>query len=216
MTVKKIRILALACCALAAAACQKEPSTSGLHNEFLVYTDHDTAADFSSFGSYFLPDSILVIGSNNRSEYWKDADALSIVGRVAENLDAAGYVRSSEIETANLGIQLSYVRQTVYYAGYDRPYWWWYYPYYWAPDYWGDWLGWHYPYPVYYGYTAGSLLIEMLNLEADRQTGRKLPVLWDSFIGGLVTSSRAFDVRRTLEAVEQAFAQSPYLNKNRQ
>lgn len=213
MTVKKIQLLVLAGCALAAAACQKEPSTSGLHQDFMVYTDHDTAADFSAFDSYFLPDSILVIGGSNRSEYWKDADALEIVGRVAGCLDAAGYLRSSAIETANLGIQLSYVRRAVYYVGYDQPCWWWYYPYYWAPDYWGDWLGWHYPYRVYYGYTAGSLLIEMLNLDADRQTGRKLPVLWDSFIGGLLSSSQENNLRRTLEAVDQAFEQSPYLTK---
>ena len=37
-----------------------------------------------------------------------------------------------------------------------------------------DWLGWHYPYQVYYGYTAGSLLIEMVDLTADRQSNRCL------------------------------------------
>ena len=46
-----------------------------------------------------------------------------------------------------------------------------YYPYYWAPGYWGDWVGWHYPYSVYYGYTAGSLLMEMLDLQADQESG---------------------------------------------
>ena len=81
------------------------------------------------------------------------------------------------------------MRQETYFVGYDNPYWWWYYPYYWAPGYWGNWNGWHYPYSVYYAYTAGSLLVEMLDLQADQESGnRKLPVVWDTFIGGLLTT----------------------------
>lgn len=211
MTVKKLHYLAIALCALAAGACQKEPSTSGLNEDYLVYTDHDTATDFAAFETYFLPDSILLIGSRDKAEYWKDADALQVVNSVAERLDAAGYTRTAEVDTADLGIQLSYVKQRTYFVGYDQPYWWWYYPYYWSPGYWGDWLGWHYPYRVYYGYTAGSLLIEMLNLDGGDTTSRTLPIVWDSFIGGLLTSSTEVNLQRTTAAVKQAFAQSPYL-----
>lgn len=211
MTVKKLHYLAIALFAVAAGACQKEPSTSGLNEDYLVYTDHDTATDFTAFETYFLPDSILLIGSRNKSEYWKDADALQIVNTVAERLDAAGYTRTDDPETADLGMQLSYVKQRTYFVGYDEPYWWWYYPYYWSPGYWGDWLGWHYPYRVYYGYTAGSLLMEMIDLEGGDETSRKLPIVWDSFIGGLLTSSSEINLQRTTAAVKQAFAQSPYL-----
>lgn len=116
-------------------------------------------------------------------------------------------------EAADLGVQLSYVKRVTYFVGYDYPYWWWYYPYYWSPGYWGDWIGWHYPFPVYYGYTAGSLLTEILDLEGDRQTGKKLPVLWDSFIGGLLSPSETLNMNRTIEGVNQAFVQSPTLTK---
>lgn len=213
MTVKKLHFLAIAFFAVAAGACQKEPSTSGLNEDYLVYTDRDTATDFTAFETYFLPDSILIIGSRDKAEYWKDADALQIVGTVAERLDAAGYTRTTDIETSDLGLQLSYVKQRTYYVGYDQPYWWWYYPYYWSPGYWGDWVGWHYPYRVYYGYTSGSLLIEMVNLEGADQTTRQLPIVWDSFIGGLLTSSSEINLRRTTDAVKQAFEQSPYLHQ---
>ena len=121
--------------------------------------------------------------------------------------------RTDDKDTANLGLQLSYVQKVTYFVGYDYPYWWWYYPYYWTPGYWGDWAGWHYPYSVYYGYTAGSLLVEMMNLEADQESGKKLPVIWDSFIGGLLTSSEELNQQRTVDAVQQAFDQSPYLKK---
>jgi len=214
MTVKKIQFLAIALLAAAVCACQKEPSTSGLHKDYLVYTDHDTSVDFSTFDTYFVPDSILLIGDDTKAEYWKGADAQQIVAEIAARMDAAGYVRTTEKEEADLGLQLSYVRRVTYFVGYDNPYWWWYYPYYWAPGYWGDWAGWYYPYRVYYGYTAGSMLLEMVNLDAPGSDGgKKLPVVWDSFIGGLLTDSQEVNLRRTLDAVGQAFVQSPYLKK---
>ncbi len=72
-------------------------------------------------------------------------------------------------------------------------------------------MGWFYPYRVYYGYTAGSLLLEMMDLKATRVEGKRLPVVWDSFMSGLLTSNASLNQERTLQAVEQAFAQSPYL-----
>ena len=138
---------------------------------------------------------------------------MAIIGTVVGKLDDAGYTRTEDKDAASVGIQLSYVRKVTYFGGYDYPYWWWYYPYYWAPGYWGDWVGWHYPYSVYYGYTAGSLLMEMLDLQADQESGKKLPIVWDSFIGGLLTSDADLNQQRTIAAVEQAFEQSPYLAK---
>lgn len=209
MSVKNLRYFAYALLAVAFCACQKEPSTSELNDDYLVYTDYDTAVDFTAFDTYFIPDSILLIGSNYEAEYWKDEDAQEIISTVVAQLDNAGYTRTDDKTAANLGIQMSYVEKVTYFVGYNYPYWWWYYPYYWAPGYWGDWLGWHYPYSVYYGYTAGSLLIEMVNLEAQQEGNKKLPVIWDAFIGGLLTSNAEINLQRTLSAVDQAFEQSP-------
>ena len=213
MIVKNLRYTALALAAVAFCSCQKEPSTSDLHGDYLVYTAHDTGTDFSAIDTYFLPDSILLIGGSDRTEYWKDESAQEIIATVAAAMDNAGYTRTYDKAAANVGIQMSYVEQVTYFVGYNNPYWWWYYPYYWAPGYWGDWVGWHYPYSVYYGYTAGSLLMEMLDLQADQESGKKLPIVWDSFIGGLLTGDSSLNLQRTLDAVEQAFVQSPYLSK---
>ena len=133
MTVKNLRFIAIALAAVAVSACQKEPSTSDLHKDYLVYTAYDTDADFAAVETYFIPDSILVIGNNDKTEYWKDADALGIVDAVVARMDAAGYVRSEDKQAANVGIQMSFVKQVTYFVGYDNPYWWWYYPYYWTP-----------------------------------------------------------------------------------
>ena len=163
MNVKKIRYIALALVVAAFCSCQKEPSTSDLHRDYLVYTAHDTGTDFAAIDTYYVPDSILVIGNSDKTEYWKDADAQEIIGTVADLMESRNFVRTDDKETAQTGLQISYVERVTYFVGYDYPYWWWYYPYYWTPGYWGDWLGWHYPYRVYYGYTAGSLLIEIVS-----------------------------------------------------
>jgi len=211
MTVKTIHYLAIALLAAAVCSCQKDPSTSDLHRDYLVYTNHDSQADFAAFDTFYVPDSILIIGSNKKTEYWKDENALEIVATVAAEMEGAGYLRAAEKENADLGIQLSYVERETYFVGYDNPYWWSYYPYYWTPAYWGDWAGWYRPYGVFYGYTSGSLLLEMVDLGAVRTEGKRLPIVWDSFMSGLLTSSATLNQQRTLEAVEQAFAQSPYL-----
>lgn len=213
MTVKKLHFLAIALMAVAVSACQKEPSTGDLRKDFLVYTAHAENVDFASFDTYFIPDSILLIGSSDKAEYWKDADAQQVVGAFVTGLNAAGYTRVMEKEGADLGVQLSYVKKVTYFVGYNEPYWWWDYPYYWAPGYWGNWYGWHYPYQVYYGYTAGSLLGEVVNLMAPQTDNAKLPVVWDTFISGLLTSSSQINLERTLAGIEQAFMQSPYLKK---
>lgn len=214
MTVKKTHFLAAALCLLTLGACQKEPSTSGLHDDFLVYTAYDTSADFKAVESFYLPDAILLIGSGDEAKYWEDEQARQIVSTVAGRLEALGYTRIDDKAAADAGVQLSYVETETYFVGYDDPYWWWYYPYYWSPGFWGDWSGWHYPFPVSYGYTSGSLLMEMVNLQADNTDGnRKLPVMWNAYIGGLLSPNKHLDQSRVLTAVNRAFDQSTYLQK---
>lgn len=211
MANKNLHFLGLALLVLMLSACQKEPSTGSLHRDFVVYTAHDTSADFAAFETYFLPDSILLIGGYNKPAYWKDADAQEIIATMADALSERGFVRVGLQEEADLGFQISYVEERTYFVGANYPYWWWYYPYYWSPTYWGDWSGWHYPFPVVYDYTTGSLLVEALNLVEEPTQNRKLPIVWDSFMGGLLTASEELNLQRTLTAVEQAFEQSPYL-----
>ncbi len=135
---------------------------------------------------------------------------------VAE-LDARGYTRIAdpqERQTADVGLQLSYVEETTYFVGYNDPYWWGYYPYYWDPGYWGSWWGgWYYPFRTYYGYTTGSLLQEMVDLTAEESSDRKLPVIWNSYISGLLHGNNAINIDEAVEAIDQAFEQSPYLKK---
>ena len=53
----------------------------------------------------------------------------------------------------------------------------------------------------------------MVDLTADERSDRKLPVLWNSYISGLLRGGKLIDINEAVEAVGQAFAQSPYLKK---
>lgn len=56
MTTKNLLTSLLVLLAVAVVSCQKEPSTSGLHEDYLVYTDYDQQADFSDVETFYLPD----------------------------------------------------------------------------------------------------------------------------------------------------------------
>ncbi len=196
------------------ASCQKDPDLDKLDNDFVVFTNYDTKTNFGAFGTYYLPDSILLISSNAEAKYWTDANAQQIIATFAAQMNARGYVAAPK-EDADLGIQLSYVESTNYFYNYgSSPYWWWGYPGYWTPGYWGTgWGDWYYPYPIVYSYSVGSMLAEMVDIHGDPAAGSKtkLPVVWTAYMSGLLSGSSQFNLQLAIRSVEQAFAQSPYI-----
>lgn len=162
---KKLIPILLAVFALV--SCEKDPDMDKLDNEYLVFTSHDTSTKFNDFSTYYIPDSILIIGDKKDPEYWKDENAQIIINAFKTKMNAAGYTAANK-DDADLGLQVSYVASTYYFHGYynDGP-WWGYYPGYWYPGYWGgNWGGgWYYPYPITYSYSTGSLLADMINLK---------------------------------------------------
>ncbi|MCC8153639.1 MAG: DUF4136 domain-containing protein [Tannerellaceae bacterium] len=196
-------------------ACQKDPDTSKLDSDFPVITDHDTKADFSNYATYYIPDSVLIINGNERATYWTDNEAETIIDAFIRNMDSRGYTQVNNRANADLGSQVSYIEDLYHIYGYDDyPYWWWGYPDYWGPGYWGSWGGWYYPYPVYYQYNVGSLLAELIDLDkVQARADNKLPVLWTAYMSGLLSSSDRVNVQLTVRGIDQAFAQSPYIKK---
>lgn len=77
----------------------------------------------------------------------------------------------------------------------------------------GNWGGWYYPYAVNYAYSTGSFITELLNLDAPQGEKEKLPVLWTSYMSGLLSGSTSFNTKMAVEGVNQAFTQSAYLNR---
>ena len=192
-------------------SCREDPDLGDLSSDFLVFTNYDGKADFNRFTRYYMPDSVMVIGDTKDPEYWTGSKAADILKAYEDNMQACGYVRTDDKSEADVGLQISYVQSVAYFVDYRNPYWWNEYPGYWLPGYWGDWGYWYYPYPVVYSYSVGSLLTEMVDLSTSPSADRKLTVVWNSFLSGLLSGSDAFNMELTVRAINQSFVQSPDL-----
>ena len=201
------KMFLFACLLLGLSACEKDPDMNKLDADLVVYTDYDKDADFGSYKTYFLPDSILEAGGY-RATYWKDENAKAILNKVAEEMEDRGYTRILDPEKkdeASVGVQLSYVAQTTqvitggYWGG------WWDY------GFWGPWSGLYYPYSVSYSYNTNTLVMEMVDLSAGSDgTTKNLPVVWYASASGFQYSGQ-FNQKMLQNAVVQAFEQSPYI-----
>ena len=206
------KIIPLLMTALFFTACEKDADTDKLDNKFVVYTNYDKSADFKQFSTYYLPDSILIIGDKDKKEYWSDTNAQRIIDTYVFNMDNRGFLRVTEREDADLGLQVSYVKNTYVVTDYGYPEWWWGYPGYWGTPYWGNWGGgWYYPFAINYSFSTGSFLTELLNLEAPQGQSEKLPILWSAYMSGMLSGSTDVNVELAAQAVSQAFTQSTYL-----
>ena len=210
------KILFFSVLALLTAACHKEPSPQDSDNEYLVYTSPGKGVTFTSFRTFDLTDSLLVIGQSDKPEYSQSNNALALIQQVRVNMENLGYIYTPDNPDADLGIQMTFVIKTERYVKYyNDPYWWLDYPGYWPSGYWGNWTGFYYPYPVSYTYTTNALITDMVDLTGDQRDGSEpLEVVWTSYIGGPAGYSVQNDVNRLKAAVDQAFVQSPYLNRN--
>lgn len=199
-------------------SCQKDHELDKLDADYRVVTDYDPDANFASFQSYYLPDSVLFVGTNDRAEYLDSLQAKPILDAYHRNMKKRGYLRAACKEEADLGLQVTYIADTYHFVGYTAsPYWWWGYADYWSPFYWGNWGNWgywYYPHPVSFTVSTGALLTEMVNLKAPQGLYERLPVVWQSYLTGLLHGSNAVNVLLAARGVEQSFEQSPYIIKH--
>ena len=208
------KILFFSALALMAVACHKEPYPQDGDMEYLVYTAPAKDVNFANFQTFDMADSVLVIGQSEKPQYSASNNALALIQQYRTNMEKLGYIYTPSNPDADLGIQLTYVVKTERYVQYyDDPYWWLDYPGYWPSGYWGNWTGWYYPYPVTYTYTTNALITDMVDLTGEEREGAKLEIVWSNYIGGPAGSSVSNDVDRMKAAIDQAFAQSPYLSR---
>ena len=207
---KKLILITLA--ALTLAACEKQADTDELEGRYVVYTSYDPQTDFSSLGTYYLPDSILIISNSLQPTYSTGTQAQGILQAWADNMETRGFTRSEKREDADLGLQVSYVENTYHFNSIDWGGWGWDYPWYWGPGYWGYWGGWYYPFVVSYSFNTGTFLAELVNLTSPQGEDQSLPVVWNSCMSGALSGSTRLDSMLAIDAVNQAFAQSAYLS----
>ena len=101
------------------ASCQKDPDTSKLSGNFLVYTDYDTSENFKDFDTFYIPDSILLITSSKTPSYWNNEQSQELLTTVIDNMTKYGYNQVMDKEFADVGIQVSYIESTYYFTNYS-------------------------------------------------------------------------------------------------
>lgn len=197
------------------ASCMREPEQVDLVEHMLVQTQYDTAAVdgdinvFSTYSTFVLrqdtmglvstvdDDTILVDNSNF-------VFVTPVVDRVTEQIETVGFDRVEENASPDFAVNVvvlenfSFV-QTVSYPNYYSGYYSGYYGYY---------------YPVVNTYYSNfiTLVIEVVDIKNYATNGNKYKVIWKASIGDL---GATLDLTgNTLEAVDQAFIQSPYFSKN--
>ncbi len=215
---KKLNRTFLGSLILAVAAltsCKKLPPVNNLSSDFVVETKYDTAVQFTNYKTFAIRDTITVATENPKDSVWYDADAQAIINEVSKQMKAAGYIQVAPEDKSNidLGIQLVGIRNRIIYG--VTPGYWWGFPGYWNPYYWGDYNHYPYWYPYWYNYTikTGSLIIEIADLK-NAAAKQKLNIIWTGIGSGQIGNSNSFILDQCIKSVDQAFLQSPYIKQN--
>ena len=191
--------------ALLFSACYKDYGLSTADYD-VVLTSFDEDAVFHGKSVYYLEEEFIDLDDpdpDNENPEQPD-NAQAIIDAIVAELTAYGYTRELVDPTsANVGIRLAYTETDYFYYYNDCWYWYWSYCWYYPPG-WGG---------VQYAYTAGTVFIEMGDLENFTVPGDDIPIMWLAGINGLLDDTSLGLVERIQDAITQAFTQSPYLEQ---
>ncbi len=183
----------------------------------IVSTDYDD--DFFAANApmtYFMPDTVPKIGDEDPENVQLSREDMDfILDQIARNFDELGYTRLTDVDDQNIPdvvvlASAIVVKVTNVGGGGCYPGWGWggWYP--WYPG-WG-WPG--YCYPVYgYSYETGTLTIEMISPDDIKPGEEVVPRVWLAGINGLLRSSASSNRDFIRRRIDDAFAQSPYLEQ---
>lgn len=209
---EKTLFLILAGILITAASCFKYPSDTGFLDERdVVLTMYDVKIDFNDFKTYSIVDSIGVIKDDDTTVVRVSNDTTkAVLDRIIQDMDQRGFTKVSKEQNPDLAINVVAIKTlntTYYYPGY-----WWDYPGYYPPDYWGwnDW-GYYYPwYPTYvYQYETGTLVIDLLDLKHADPVKKTLSIVFNAYIRGILNGNHSLN--QVLGDIDQAFVQTPQL-----
>jgi hypothetical protein len=207
---KSCMILLAAC--LCIVGCRPEPEAVELVDEFVVSTNYDKSANFSDFVTYAIPtDTIGFISERSADTIIVASESTfprPVLQAINADLQARGFTKVSRNENPDFGVNVLVVNDYNVFQDviYPRDYY--------GGGYYGGYYGYNswysYPYVQTYAYNTGVLIIELVDLKnlTPQNTTR---VLWAAYMGDVYST---VDLeRQAVEAIQQAFIQSPYLTR---
>ena len=205
-------VMSLSVVALLAAAvgCTKQPLNHLSNDDTQIYiTNRDSTANFASFKTFSITDSVAVIDNNRLTVKTVTPTDSAFIAAVSTQLQQRGYTLVQKGQSPDLGVMLNRIYNTSTSVVDYGDYWGDYYGY-WDPYYWG------YPgYPYYsdyvgvYSVTDGAIDIDLVDLK-DASTTHKINAVWSGLIRGEGIISQA----NASAEVQALFAQSPYITNH--
>ena len=212
----KLALLLVLGMALGVYACYPGGATN-VEDFDLVVTAFLEEFAFGAQSTYSMPDSVILIDSTQTID---SATEMAILNKIDANMQQKyGWTKIANPTPSNQPdvVLLPFVTSQDWAAFTSYPWW----------GYWGWWGGWGYYPPGYgpgwgwgyppsggtaYEYTVGTLIIDMALAIPPTPADSTLVGVWTAGINGVVTGSQS--TQRLEDAIDQAFAQSPYLDQN--
>ncbi|MFB6454035.1 DUF4136 domain-containing protein [Chitinophaga sp. Hz27] len=188
-------------------ACRKEPDLSKLSSNFVVQTDRDPNAQFNTYKTFYISDTIAYLSSNKNDTILVDNNAKQLVAAIRQNMESRGYTFVARNASPDLGINTVAIKDIT--VGVVYPGYWWGFPGYWDPWDWGWYYPYYYPWTTTYAITTGSFIIELVDVK-NAQANQKLDVIWTVNLNGALGSA-ATNTTLAINGINQAFVQSPYV-----
>lgn len=205
-------VLAILAAALLIAGCSKDPLKNMTDEDSRIYiTNYDKTADFSSFHTFSISDSVAVIKNGQLDKHTLTETDAAFIQAVKNNMQARGFQQVEKDQNPDLGINISSVfnNQT---GIISYPNYWGYYNSFWDPYYWGyGGYDYYFPYVSYgvYQIREGALSIDVVDLK-DVGKDNKINGVWN----GLIRGEGIINASSAESQVNALFDQSPYLKNN--
>jgi Domain of unknown function (DUF4136) len=191
-------------------SCRRDPIKNLTAEESWVYiSSGQNGVDFSSYQSFTLPDSIILVsnrqGSNN---YETNALAQSMIAEVKSTLQSRGFSSTSKDNNPDLGISIARIDNSYTNVAAFNGWWDPYYGY-WDPTFWGyPGFGWAPTQFVFYNTTESAWAIDIIDLK--NTSGNSLKILWS----GTIRGEQIFNNQVPPMLVKGLFDIAPYISRN--
>jgi hypothetical protein len=211
MKSKKVLLGSVLALAVAFTSCSKEPLDNLTQEESRIYiTNYDSTANFSSFKTFSVSDSVAFVNNGRSSKELTAADQAFLTA-AADRMKAAGYTQVTKQSNPDVGINVTRIVNTstgvIMYDNYYNDYGGYYDPYYWGSGFGG--YGYYTPYSyATYSIREGALSIDLLDLK-NASVNNRIKIAWT----GLIRGSGIFSSDAN-QQVKMLFDQSPYLKTN--
>jgi len=185
--------------------CRKTPDLDQLSTDQVVATDRDLEVNFANYATYHISDTVGLVANDPKDSILTGTMAVQLVSAVKQNMDRRGYTFVARNANPNIGLRLTVIKDVTRTAACGG---------WWGGGWWGypGW-GYYYPWCTTYTYTIGTSMLYMYDLKNSPVNGN-IRAMWAmTAFGVFSTTNNNTNVQLTVDAINQAYTQSPYIKK---